>query len=82
MENLIDSRCSMKECKGNGWYDKPVYCLNCGWEGILRQTKGHGSHNISEDCPNCECAGLQFKHLRPAHPVGPVPTGRGIVGAP
>ena len=56
---IIDATCSLSECKEKGTYELPVFCLNCGWRGILRRTKGHLSSLITDECPMCECAQLE-----------------------
>ena len=50
---LIDNRCFMGPCLGKGYYDLPCSCLNCHWEGTVRQTKGH--KGCRWECPNCGC---------------------------
>ncbi len=53
---LVDQTCS--SCKGRGTYEATMKCLNCGWQGTVRLSKGHQVEGWNRECPACECRGL------------------------
>ena len=41
--------------RGNDTYTLPASCLNCGWTGEVRRTRGYRVIGTRFTCPKCGC---------------------------
>ena len=62
MSQQIDATCSECVRDRKGTYDVPAACINCGWLGSVRQSRGHAGYRW--ECPRCGCRDVASKLTR------------------
>lgn len=60
---MIDLMCSKRNESGEGTYELPVGCMNCGLQAVGKFSRGHEAYH-SVECPDCGCRTLSSSYAR------------------